>query len=228
LLAVPLSTGADTTIGAQSAPGAVASRYPVVEVPADSGRSLALVLSGDGGRADGDRGLAQALARQGVAMVGLDTRAYLRGAPRTPESAARDAREILERYASAWHRERLVLVGYSRGADLAPFIVSRWPDALRRRLALVTLIGFADHVSFEFHWKDVLYETRRRTDLPTRPELERIRGMRILCVYGQGEKDSLCPSLDASLARVVRHSGGHVLNAASGAAVAALVASALR
>jgi type IV secretory pathway VirJ component len=213
---------------AQSTMRAVAPPFPILEVPADSGRTVALLLTGDGGWADGDRALAHGLARDGIAVVGLDTRAYLRGAPRTPESTARDAQGILERYSSAWHRDRLALIGYSRGADLAPFVVSRLPVALRRRLALVTLIGFADRASFEFHWKDVVYQARRPTDLPTRPELERIRGTPILCVYGQGEKDSLCPALDRSLARVVQHSGGHVLDRTSGTAVAALIASALR
>jgi type IV secretory pathway VirJ component len=141
---------------------------------------------------------------------------------------ARDTQAILDRYATAWHRDRLVLVGYSRGADLAPFVVSRWPDAMRRHLALLALIGFADHASFEFHWQDVLYDVRRSTDLPTRPELERIRGVRVLCVYGKGEKDSLCPSLDPATVRVARHPGGHVLDATSGAAVADLVTNAAR
>jgi type IV secretory pathway VirJ component len=141
---------------------------------------------------------------------------------------AHDTQAIAGPYATAWHRERLVLVGYSRGADVAPFVVNRWSDDLRRRLALVALVGLADHASFEFHWKDILYDVRRQSDRPTRPELERIRGARILCVYGRGESDSLCPSLDPATVHQARHPGGHVLDATSGAAVAELVANALR
>jgi type IV secretory pathway VirJ component len=199
-----------------------------VEVPADSGHALALLLTGDGGWARGDRALAQALVRGGVAVLALDTRAYLRAAHRTPEIAARDAGQILERYAELWHRDRLVLVGYSRGADLAPFIVSRWPAELRARLALLALVGFADHANFEFHWQDLVHDSRRASDLPTRPELERIHGTRVLCVYGAEEKDSLCPSLDGSLARVARIPGGHVLDSSTGEAAGMQVLGALR
>lgn len=207
---------------------ATAPPLPVAEVAADSGRTLALLLTGDGGWAGADRAMAQALARGGVAVVGLDMRRYLRGAHRTPDTVARDASALLEQYAAAWHRDRLVLVGYSRGANLAPFIVSRLPDATRRRLVLVALIGLADRASFDFHWEDLLHERPRPTDLPTRPELDRIRGTRILCVYGQGESSSLCPSLDPTLARVTRHAGGHVLDASAAAGAAASVLGALR
>lgn len=202
--------------------------FPVVEVPADSGHTLALVLTGDGGWARGDRALAQVLVRGGVSVLALDSRAYLRASRRTPEIAARDAAEILERYAAHWHRDRLVLVGYSRGADLAPFIVSRWSAALREHLALLALVGFADHANFEFHWQDLLHDSRRASDLPTRPELEKLRGTRVVCVYGAEEDDSVCPSLDGSVAQVGKIPGGHVLDGSTGAAAGQLVLDALR
>ena len=228
VLAALVSAGACVACDAQPSPRAAESPFPVVEVLADSGHAIALMLTGDGGWARGDRALAQTLARGGVAVVAMDTRAYLRAAHRTPESAARDVAEILERYAALWHRDRLLLVGYSRGADLAPFIVSRFPAELRARLALVALVGFTDHASFDFHWQDLLHDTRRSSDLPTRPELSRIAGTRILCVYGADERDSLCPSLDGSAVRVARIPGGHVLDASTGAAAGTLVLSALR
>lgn len=223
VLAAAMWASALLACDAQSELRAAALPFPVTEVAADSGHSLALLLTGDGGWARGDRAMAEALARGGVAVVALDSRAYLRAAHRTPESAARDAAQILERYAAQWRRDRLLLVGYSRGADLAPFLVSRWPAELRARLALVALVGLADYASFDFHWQDLVHTVHRSSDLPTRPELERIRGTRMLCVYGANEKSSLCPSLDASLARVARIPGGHVLDDSSGEAAGTLV-----
>jgi type IV secretory pathway VirJ component len=228
VLSAVLSAGAITACDAQSTRSAGETSFPIVEVAADSGHAVALFLTGDGGWATGDRALARTLARGGVAVVGLDSRAYLRATRRTPDGVARDATSILERYAALWHRDHLVLIGYSRGADLVPFIVSRFPAELRAHLALVALVGLADHANFEFHWQDLVRDAHRASDLPTRPELERIRGVRMLCVYGVDEHDSLCPSLDSTLARLGRISGGHVLDASSGSAAAALMLSALR
>jgi type IV secretory pathway VirJ component len=42
-----------------------------------------------------------------------------------------------------------------------------------------------------------------------KPELEKLRGMRILCVYGEKEKDTLCRALDPQLATPVREPGSH-------------------
>ena len=41
------------------------------------------------------------------------------------------------------------------------------------------------------------------------PEVEKLRGLRLLCVYGADETDSSCPRLPPSLARIERLSGGH-------------------
>ena len=39
----------------------------------------------------------------------------------------------------------------------------------------------------------------RPDDLPVAPELARLRGLRLLCVYGSDEKDSGCRNADPSL-----------------------------
>lgn len=227
-LATALAALVMLPVGVRPPSSAGEGSLPIVEVPADSGHGLALLLSGDGGWAGGDRAIAAGLAQGGVAVVGLDVRAYLRGGHRTPEGFAGDAAAILERYAARWHRDRLVLVGYSRGANLAPFAASRWPEPLRRRIALVALVGPTEFANFEFHWEDMLHVVRRAGDLSTRAEIERLRGTPILCVAGEGESTSLCPTLDRTLVHAVRHAGGHVLDARSGAAVAAMVLASLR
>src|SRR4051794_39043939 len=53
---------------------------PLIEAPAaraDSGRTLVLFLSGDGGWTTIDRVITSDLTAHGVAVVGLDSRAYL-------------------------------------------------------------------------------------------------------------------------------------------------------
>lgn len=189
---------------------------PLTVVPAvgaDAGRTLLVLVSGDGGWAAGDRAVAQELAANGIAVVGLDARTYLRQARRTPDSAARDLARIFAHYGALWNRGRLALLGYSRGADLAPFLVTRLPAEQRRRLALVAMVGLAEPASFQFHWTDLVRDDARPSDLRVRPELERLRGMNLLCLYGRDEKGSLCPQLDPGLATVAVHAGGHHLTA---------------
>jgi type IV secretory pathway VirJ component len=202
---------------------------PVVEIPATgpSGSLLAVILSGDGGWAAGDKQMAAALSEKGIPVVGFDSPSYL-AVQRTPDGAAGDLGRLLEHYLSAWHKQRVLLIGYSHGADLAPFMVSRLSRELRNRISLLALLGLEDHASFQFHLADIVTEFRHEGDLPVLPEMEKLRGMAILCVRGSNESKSLCPLLDPSLARVETHAGGHRIVRNEGNDVVDLILSATR
>jgi type IV secretory pathway VirJ component len=176
--------------------------------PKGSPTTLVLLLSGDGGWAGIDRRLADDLSARGVAVVGVDSRSYLMKV-RTPDETAADMARVIHHYAVAFSVQRVAVVGYSRGADLAPFVVNRLPGMLRSEVALVALLAPAERASFQFHWTDLLTETSRPSDAPILPELERLRGTPVLCVYGKDEKESLCRLADTSAVHVDKRSGRH-------------------
>lgn len=202
---------------------------PLVEVPAagPSGSLLAVILSGDGGWAAGDKQMAVALAEKGIPVVGFDSPSYL-AVQRTPDGAASDLSHLLQHYLSAWHKQQVLLIGYSHGADLAPFMVSRLSPELRSRISLLALLGLEDRASFQFHLADIITEVHHQGDLPVLPELEKLRGMAILCLQGSNESKSLCSQLDPSLARVETHAGGHRIVRKEGDDVVDLILSATR
>jgi type IV secretory pathway VirJ component len=208
LVLTPLAPGAAS---AQSA-GSDVTGLPLVEVPAPvvgSGRTLAVILSGDGDWAGKVRDFAAALAARGVPEVGLKMRAYLTSGARDPQQLARDVERIVRHYSAAWGTERVALIGYSRGADLAPFAAARLPADLRARLSLVALIGPAEKASFQFSLSDLWRDNHHPTDLPILPEVERLRGIRMICMYGANEGDSLCRVAPAGLLQNTQHPGGH-------------------
>lgn len=169
---------------------------------------FAVLLTGDGGFASIDREIADSLARHGIPVVALDSRSYL-SAQRNPEQASRDLERILTHYLSALARQDVLLIGYSRGANILPFMVSRLPADLISRVQLVALLGPATTANFKFHMVDLISDRHRKDDIPTLPEIAKLRGRRVLCFYGTDEKDSACPSLDASKATSVAMPGGH-------------------
>ncbi|HXX46635.1 MAG TPA: AcvB/VirJ family lysyl-phosphatidylglycerol hydrolase [Myxococcota bacterium] len=186
------------------------SDLPLVEIPASGSASdvLAVVLSGDGGWASIDREVANALARHGLAVVGLDSLQYF-WTRRTPEQSATDLARIATHYLADWHKSRVALIGYSRGADVLPFMTARLPPDLRAKVALVALLGPATSVDFEFHLSDWLGGGSSDQALPTKPEVEKLRGLNVVCMYGKEETDSLCPQLPADLAHRDERSGAH-------------------
>ena len=185
---------------------------PLIEVRAQTTATprgtLTLLITGDGGWASIDRELAKRLAANGIDVVGLDARKYL-SKRRTPDGSAADAVRVLRFYMNRWRDQRVALVGYSRGADMLPFVMSRLPSDLRASLDLGAMLGLAPSASFEFHWDDLVRDVHRPTDIPVAPELEKLRGLRLLCVYGTDEAESGCRSADSTLVTRIARPGGH-------------------
>lgn len=177
--------------------------------PADSSRGVtAVLLTGDGGWASLIANVARGLSAQGVAVVGFNSRRWL-SRERTPEETSLAIVRAIDAARAQWPANQLVLVGYSRGADFAPFVANRLPARLKRELRGMALFGLAPMASFEFHLVDLVKDTRRDSDVPMMPELERLRGLRMVCVYGNEEPTSGCRDAPTGLLRTDARSGGH-------------------
>lgn len=195
---------------------------PLTEIPARrEGDAVAVFLTGDGGFAELDRQIAHVLADSGIAVVALDTRSYL-WQRRTPEEAARDVARIARHYGAAWHRTKIILAGYSHGADILPFAAERLPADVASRVSLLAFLGLGTGASFQFHFADLLRDIQRKSDLPILPELEKLRGRTMLCIYGTDEDRSACRDADSTL--IARHPlpGDHHFDRAY-ATIAALI-----
>jgi type IV secretory pathway VirJ component len=207
LLSAPPVRSADTA--SPRPPAAALEDLPLVKVPAVSpGTTFAVIVSGDGGWARIDRSVAEALAAQGIPVVGLDSLRYF-WTRRTPDEAGRDLARILDHYFAVWHMRRVILVGYSRGADVLPFMATRLRPDQMRRTALIALLGVRHAIDFEVRLRDFVPATEAAGTHPVKPEIDKLAGRKILCVYGADETDSLCPELDRQRVTVVVTPGGH-------------------
>jgi type IV secretory pathway VirJ component len=183
---------------------------PVVEVAAKPGSAesdlFAVLMSGDGGWAGLDQNVANALAAKGIPVIGLDSLRYY-WTPRTPDGVAADVDKLIRYYLGHLHKKRALLIGYSQGADVLPFIVNRLPEATRAQLALGAVMGLSEHAAFEFHLTNWVQDGS--AGLPTLPEVQKISGVPLLCIYGEEETDTVCPKLDPQKAHIVALKGGH-------------------
>jgi type IV secretory pathway VirJ component len=201
---------------------------PLTEVPAAKAGEpiLAVMLSGDGGWAALDRAVTAELAAQGIGTVGWDSLSYYWKA-RTPEEVAPDLARLLRHYLQAWGKRQVLLIGYSFGADVLPFLVSRLPPDLRESVVLVVFLGLGPTASFEFHLTDWLSSSTSGDSLPVLPEVRRIAPLPRLCIYGDQERGSLCPGLRADGVAVRELPGDHHFGG-DYAGVARLIVEALR
>lgn len=181
---------------------------PLVEVPATHGTSdtLAVLVSGDGGWAAIDKSISRVLADNGMPVVGLNALQYF-WTKRTPEAASRDLQSIITTYSAAWRKPRVIVLGYSRGADVLPAMINRMPADVQSKIRLVALLGPSPYVEFEFHMSDWLRD--KKAGFAVRPELARLRDRKVLCLWGEDDKDSLCNGLTQPNVHVVMLKGAH-------------------
>jgi type IV secretory pathway VirJ component len=195
----------------------------LVEVPSQTQsdkKTMALVLSGDGGWADIDKSMAAGLAAAGIPVVGWSSLDYY-WVPRTPDLAAKDLARIIDHYVSAWQIERVIIVGYSFGADVAPYLVNRLPPTLKERVTKVALLGPSDNATFEFHLSDWLGGLAAPAN-PTVPEIATL-DMAVTCVFAEDDADSICRRVTASGLRTVAVGHGHHFGGEYGRIVEAIL-----
>jgi type IV secretory pathway VirJ component len=182
----------------------LATVLPLVHIAPTAGTSDTAVIfvSGDGGWASLDKGVSKVFAANGMLVVGLDALKYF-WKKRTPEEASAD----LERIIAETHKPRVIVAGYSRGADVLPAMISRLPAATRGRIRLIALLGASPRVEFEFHVADWLHSSSK--GMLIKPEVDKLSGEHILCVAGEDDKDSLCPQLRGPNIDVVILKGSH-------------------
>lgn len=187
-------------------PPAQLADLPLIEPPTPGpGKRFAVLLSGDGGWAAIDKGLAAALLAQNVPVVGLDSLRYFWSA-RTPDGLAADLDRVIRHYAARWKRPEVILIGFSQGADVLPFAINRLPPATRASVRLSALLGLGQKASFEFHLANWIGPSG---DKPIAPEARRLAAAETLCIYGSEERDSLCPQLAPLHVRALTLPGGH-------------------
>jgi len=187
---------------------------PLVEVPVrgqPAGGLIAVLLTADGGWVTLDRGVAAGLAADGVPVVGWSSLDYYRR-PRTPELASADLARVLRHYLDTWGGRRVLLIGYSFGADVLPLLVNRLPGDLRARVAGVALIGFSSAAVFEFHASEWVGLVRGH-QYPTLAEARRLGDLPLLCVYGEEDHDEACGRLGMANATLLAIASGHRMGA---------------
>ena len=184
------------------------AKLPLIELPAEpSGPLLAIVLSGDGGWRDLDKTISEKLQSAGVSVVGWDSLRYF-WSRKSPEQVARDLGAIVDTFLSRWGGSKVVLVGYSFGADVLPFAYDRLSPETKAHIVQLSLLGFSTAADFEIRVAGLVGAGPSKQALPTEPALAPIDPSMIQCFYGADEDDTACRFLQGK-AEVIRTAGGH-------------------
>ena len=185
---------------------------PLTLIPAIKQDTLpmAFMISGDGGWTGFDHALGEQLAEKGMPVVGLDAQKYFWNA-KTPEQATSDISGAIEHYMQQWNKKSFILIGYSFGACIAPFVVSRFSASLKQNLKGTFCLSPDETADFEIHIADMLqFITTEKYNV--KDELEKIKALTPVCIFGDEESMEVRRNFSATGAKIVLLPGNHHYN----------------
>ena len=174
----------------------------------DKSAPVALLISGDGGWYGFEQSIADNLANLGIPTIGLDSRKYFWNR-RTPEETASDIARALSLYAKKWGRNKFVLIGYSVGAELVPFIVTRLPENVKSETISAVLLSPDLYTDFEVHFTNMLGMGNPQNTFDVIKEIRRMQPLLTLCIFGDGEKSKVPALLAGTSVKIKAIPGDH-------------------
>jgi len=161
---------------------------PIVAFPVDTSTCdfMVLVVSGDGGWNVWEESLRKEFIKKGIPLVGLNALKYF-WKEQTPEQVTSDLSRVLNYYLRNWKKQYFILLGYSFGANIVPFIATRLKEPYKSKLIKVVLISPDPQVDFEIHLAEMLDMDLSQYKYNVTEEVKKIKSIKILCMFGTSE-----------------------------------------
>ena len=148
---------------------------------------MAILFSGDGGWFGFEHNLSERLASYGIPTVGVDIRKYL-WSRKTPESVSSDVAALLEFYSRTWGKSEFIIMGYSQGAEVVPFVFNRLPEEMKQKTKSIIMLSPEETTDFEVHISNMLGLGNKQNTLDVISEISKIKNKRQICIFGENEK----------------------------------------
>jgi type IV secretory pathway VirJ component len=174
----------------------------------DKKAPIALIISGDGGWYSFEQQISDHLALQGIPTIGLDSKKYF-WKRRTPEETASDIDKVLNFYGKEWGRNKFVLIGYSLGAEIVPFIVNRLSDEMKSKVQSTVLLSPATSTDFEIHITNMLGMGNKNNTYQPVEEIIKMQSIPTLIIFGDGEKTQVPDLLKGTTVTIKKIPGDH-------------------
>jgi type IV secretory pathway VirJ component len=117
--------------------------------------------------------------------------------------------KALNFYSKEWGRERYLLIGYSLGAEIIPFITSRLPGEMKTKVTLTVLLSPETNTDFEIHVSNMLGIGNRQNTFQVMDEIVKSQVVPTLIILGEGEKTQVPELLAGTAVKIEKIPGNH-------------------
>lgn len=194
-------------------PGKFESNLPLVLMPCQKKNALPLVifLSGDGGWTSFDQSVSAQLVAKGLPVLGIDSQKYFWQA-RTPNETSAEINKAISYYLNAYGKKTFIICGYSFGADIVPYLLTRLTPELKPLFSSAVMMSPDPKADFEIHVADMLSFGSSSDKYDVLAELRKSVGVKITCLFGKEEDGNSQILFKNAGARLRQLPGNHHYN----------------
>jgi type IV secretory pathway VirJ component len=165
---------------------AFAQNFPVKEWDAAThDKPLIFYITGDGGFNNFSIDLCKSLNKKRYDVFALNAKSYFWN-KQTPEQAAGDINNYLSKKLTGRKNQQVVLFGYSFGADVLPFIISRLSKNIHDHVLISFLMASSGSTDFKIHWSDIFGGNIKRS-MDVVSEINKLTNDKIVIITGSDE-----------------------------------------
>jgi type IV secretory pathway VirJ component len=172
----------------------------------DTTKPLIFYITGDGGFNKFSTSLMQSLNKKGFSVIGLNAKDYFWN-KRKPEEAATAIEEAINESNKVWRKRNIVLIGYSFGADVSPFMLTHFSPALSNRINRLVLLSPSAKTDFEIHVLQ-MFGWRKGEGESVPGEINKV-SKPVTIIVGDDENDFPFDQLTIKNKQVIKMRGGH-------------------
>lgn len=186
------------------------SLLPVVPYTAkayDGNKALVLYISGDGGENSFSKSLMQSFGDKGYPAVLFNSQKYF-WSKKTPEQTASDVEKVIHYYQLKWKMKNVIIIGYSFGADVTPFIATRLSKDTYASVKNIVLMSPSHAIDFEVHIAQ-LFGKEESAGSSVVTEINKIKQKPLLIIQGVKESEKIEAGSLKVTYKLIGLKGGH-------------------
>ena len=166
----------------------LASDFAVTEwKTAKHDKPFVFYISGDGGMNDFSTNLCKEINESGYDVAALNAKSYFWN-KKTPAETAKEIINYLQKQFIGRTNQEFVVVGYSFGADVMPFIVNNLTEATHEKLMSTVLLSPSTSTDFEIHWSDMFGSSKKRS-MDVVAEINKLGAKKLAIICGDDEDE---------------------------------------
>ncbi len=161
--------------------------FNVAEWNSHSDKPIIFYISGDSGFNTFSKGIGENLHSLGYDVFALDTKSYFWNY-KSPKKASHDVEKYIKKQLKGRENQNVILVGFSFGSEVVPFIYNRFSDDLKSKLEQVFVIGPTTTNNFRIQFNEYIgAEEASKENLLVIPEINKMGNVPVTVVLSDEE-----------------------------------------